>query len=425
MTSGSLAYSYHLPHLGYPHELAQSQETEPFWQQLDQVQEFSLPPHVYPTFGYTHYNYVYDPFGMHDFVPVFIGSNTANGKVITGETSNRRGRHQNHGLLKRFGRVSLFVGDEHGETHVGDPRVQDLIRFSKIIGAKFADKKEAKPEDQGEESDDEKLGFTVEVTPFNGTSRKVKLINSREKIWSTPPAWALAEVLSWMNDVRGIDRNSPLPQFCVEDIESYGLHDLVAVYAATIVLDLRPRAVLNTLRGCIIKDLAYRPATGEDFQYLHEHLPVGDIVLKKMIETFLMHGERNHYKQRNYKGEVTKVREYVNCCGHEEFRRLVIGTMDARNEERMERLKEGKDKGVVAGKGKGGRAQTVKGAGQTQVASGSSMPQAPTAKGEARQQTPPAPVHGDTAAGEETAVAGLTSPKDSAVESPPKVVATV
>lgn len=92
MTTGTAAYSYNLAQLGYPHYLAPPQQTEPFWDQFDHVREASVPPHNHPTFGYTHYNYVYDPFGMQNFVPVFIGSNTANGRVLKGDEVDKRSK---------------------------------------------------------------------------------------------------------------------------------------------------------------------------------------------------------------------------------------------------------------------------------------------------------------------------------------------
>lgn len=340
MTFSQAIYSYDPYQLGLPNHQAPPQSTEPFWYQYEQVEQYYRPPHLCPTYGYTHYNFIYDPFSMQDFVPVFIGSNTANGKVLTdGESATKRER----GRGKYSGdRINVYIGD----TVVDVAQVKDLVRFSRTIGAKFSNKQEGKEED----SSQEKLGFTVEVTRSNANTREIKLINDYSKIWTAPPAWAFVEVLGWMNDVRKLPHGHDLPQFGVKDIQHFNLHELVDVYAATIILDLRPKPIVTAFRGHIIRHLAYVPATAEDFQYLHEHLPVGDAVLKKMIDTFFMHGERFHYKQKQMRGEVPVIKEYVNSCGHAEFKELVIRTMEGRNKARLARQEAAKGNG--RGKGK-------------------------------------------------------------------------
>lgn len=244
----------------------------------------------------------------------------------------------------------------------------------------------------------EKLGFTVQITRAANGARTVKLVNSHSKIWAAPPIWAFSEVLAWMHDVHNLDRNVTLSQFTVPGIEDYTLHELVALYAATIILELRPAAVATNLRGRIIEHLAYLPVTGDDFQYLHEHLLVGDVVLRKMIETFFMHGERNHYRQKGLRGEVEKIQGYVNGCGHEEFNTLVIGMMESRNKARAAQV-EG-----FQGNGKSSKAETSKGvvvkkATASEAAEGQKET---TVKQDADLKAAPA------------------SPKDSALGTPPK-----
>lgn len=123
MNSGWLAYHYDLAQLGYPHEHAELQQTEPFWCQFNQVHQTFLPQHVYPTFGYTQFNYIYEPFNidiMQDFTPVFIGSNTANGKVLRNGEGNSRPRHRGNNGPKQLERVSVMIDD----TLIGDARLE-------------------------------------------------------------------------------------------------------------------------------------------------------------------------------------------------------------------------------------------------------------------------------------------------------------
>lgn len=191
----------------------------------------------------------------------------------------------------------------------------------------------------------EQLGFAVEVTRLPNGARSVKLVNTQSKIWEASPAWAFSEVLDWISGARNLNRNQSLPQLCAKDLEHWTLDELIDVYSATVVLDIRPGGAVATLRDHIIKRLAYLPISAGEFQYLHERLPIEDIVLRKMVETFFLHGERRHYNSKDMRVEVDKLAKYVNACCHDEFKALVIEVRGKRHAAALEGVK-----GKAAGK---------------------------------------------------------------------------
>lgn len=392
MNFGFAAYTYDLAQLGYPYSIAGEQQTETFWYQHDLVHQFSQPLHLNPTFGYTHYNYVYDPFTtMQDFAPIFIGSNTANGKILKGDEAKKSRKPRVDKLMKPAGKALLQIGD----IIVDNANVQELIRFSRSIGAKFTKAKEGQTVAAGPTE----LGFTVDVFRSADGYRTIKLTNDNFKIWSLPEAWAFAEILGWMYSVHHLPRSAELPPFRIENEGAWTLHELVDVYAASLILDVRPKAVMSVFRGIVIKRLAHIPATAQDFEYLHHRIPVGDVVLRKMVETFFVHGERNHYRHWRLRGEVTRIKEYVNGCGDEAFNDLVCRFQEVRMEERKAKLQEAREKGAAVkaqgqGKGKQGKEDGRVNGG---VAHGTS------------QETP--------AKSSGTVAAGSTSPRDSAIGS--------
>ena len=363
MTTGQQVYSYNLTPLEYHTQEAPAHETEPFWHQYDQVQQFALPPHRYPTYGYTHYNFVYDPFSMQDFAPVFIGSNTANGKILNGRQPQKPNQPRKpnqtrkNPLLKPFGSAQLFC--DNGLIDL--VQVKDLTRFSRSVGTEFSRARNEGNEEGHEASSGEDLGFNVEIGRTEDGFRKINLANSRSEIWVSPPSWAFQEVLHWMVSVRGFSREERLPDFTVEAIEEWGLDELVNVYTATLILGLRPRAAASSFRSHIITELYRYHTTAKDFQYVHEHLPVSDIVLKKMIEFYLIHGERGGYKHESLRGEEVAIQQYVNSCRHEEFKRLAVETQRKRDEAKlMERT--ARANGQTKKKGKGKQKATEAGA---------------------------------------------------------------
>lgn len=395
MHFGFPAYTYDPAQLGYPHDIAEQQDTEPFWYQHDLVHQFSQPLHLNPTFGYTHYNYIYDPFTtMQDFVPIFIGSNTANRKILKGDEAKKSKKPRVDKLMKLSGKALLQIGD----IVVGNANVQELIRFSRAVGAKFTKPKEGQTVAAGPTE----LGFTVDVFRSADGDRTVRFTNDYSKIWALPEAWAFAEILGWMYSMHHLPRSVELPHFRIENENAWTLHELVDVYAASLILDVRPKAVMSLFRGVVIRKLAHVPATAQDFEYLHHRIPVGDVVLRKMVETFFVHGERNHYRNWRLKGEVTRIKEYVNGCGDEAFNELVCRFQEGRMEDRKAKLQEAKERGVAVkgqgqGTGIGGKADgKVKGC----MAQGTA--QGTPAKGK----------------GKDTTAAGSASPKDSAMGSP-------
>lgn len=233
--------------------------------------------------------------------------------------------------------------------------------------------------------------------------RTLKLMNDHSSCWHSPPSWAFAEILHWMSQVSGYKRSDWLPPFEVEDLERYRLHEMVDVYAAALVLDIRPKPVINDWRGHIMQTLAYVPSTVADFRYLHEHLPLGDCVLKKMVERFFVHGDRGHYNKRASRGQVALITEYVNTCGDQGFKNLVCDVQD-RSGERKDALaaevESGGQRTAAAGQDKGKGRRKGKGKGKQNVPVGETA--RPTNTSQCAQRPAPAKAavgEGDGAAG--------------------------
>ena len=155
--------------------------------------------------------------------------------------------------------------------------LKELTRFSKVAAAAFP-----RPEPSEKPAN---------VGAAQSSKKQLDLHLNTFKL--QPPEDAFDLAFEWMDNAKLTPRGNPLPDYCVPQPESLGYERLVDSYAAAVVLDIRPapHKLRRTLLSCITEE---RP-TRATLKYVHEHLPINDVVMTRFITSYFEHRDKSEY----------------------------------------------------------------------------------------------------------------------------------
>jgi hypothetical protein len=354
--------------LGYPHEQASPQETEPFWQQHSEV---AYPQaRFYPALDlYTECPVycIYSP--NMDHVNVVIGSKSRYAHPATdAQTKPRRPRET----------VKIYLQDEF----VGEIALGTLVRFSKLAKATYprptqpkgdhesltdGDKGKAKvggeatPDSKSwaemvEQSDTEKVNksqdveakvaATPESSPQSSASYEQPI--PKNLVISVPGAWVqpnlsiAKHILTWMQQNRRARNDEALLPLTPVPLPNISLKVLIDTFTGVLAYDLAPFP--RELRHEILTRLTQQPIKVDQVRYLYEHLPIDDPILNRMVTSFFEHCEAEHYEQQEIDDVYEYIHEEVDDAGELERHFDRVKRSRARKQTRvsaMEKLREG------------------------------------------------------------------------------------
>ena len=377
--------------LGHPHEQAEPQLTEPFWQQYPSWTNPNQPinNHIYSTTFY------YPPVSTAamDSQTLYIGSNTKNGQKGSGSTNAVANRSFHKEVVKPKGKVDVFIDDEF----IREMPLGTLIRFSKAAAAAFPKPKPGKeaqnrgeadstPQDWAEDDEKEvnveQLTAQVEnlsanpqateasskgtepgaaiASPTANAVSSTKIPNQvldlkLDTLWRQPPVTAFNFAFEWMHLAKVARPGDTVLEYGVPRPVTLSLENMVDIYAAALCLDLRPFP--HRHRHALMGRVTDKRPLVADLTYVHEHLPINDPVMTRMISSFFHH--RDVYNSYS-KAELNLINEYVYNVDKALFNRFGdIGEHRKQNQEafrrqrredRMQQFAEGLETADVDGK---------------------------------------------------------------------------
>ena len=311
---------------------------------------------------------------------VYIGYKTANGHKIKEPRMIRTNKYQGDPLKKPWGLVTLYVDG----LNMFDVELKPLIRFSRTVATAFPKrnptketkeakdgvetkagaeaKDEAGPKDEAETkagaqakakagAEEGKKGastaaksreqaaprFAVEVfVDEQSKKRVVNITGVGREFWTVPDQHSFDVVYQWMLQAQRTPNGVKYADLKLSDEghnKGYTMRDLVDVHAAADVLGLHPRPAV--LRQQMLDHISNHSPQAEDIQYLHEHLPVQDSAITRMINTyFLRGGQKLGYTEETFDA----FGNYIDECGDrnlvKRYNALVAARRRARKHER-------------------------------------------------------------------------------------------
>ena len=324
MSQGYFNYQELDPRLfGYPQNQASLQPTQLFWQQYPRWTQPSQQ-----VYNYQHH------YPTHNIKPmesqtIFIGSNTKNGRILPPESMTVR----NNRFTPRP-KVDVYVNG----IFVRQMPLGTLVRFSKTAAAAFPkldtttkDKdKSAEVEtspacaDRGNDNVDveeltaevAKLGTGAQTPTAPNVVLQTQTNSSAQPLvkqldlylgtlWYQPTPQSIKFALQWMEEARTARHGEAVLIYGVPQPEALSLQNLVDTYAAALCLDLRPFPHKHR-HDIMTRMTDVRPML-PDVHYIHEHLPVDDPVMTRLITSFFQHKAKHSYAH----GEAEAIEDYV------------------------------------------------------------------------------------------------------------------
>jgi hypothetical protein len=376
-------FTYDPISFGYPHNIAEPQLTEPFWHQYpewansqQQVGDTSLyyQPIPYPLFNPAAMEHENEP------ATTYIGRNTVNGRIIKKVTSPQQGKRT---LAKSKGNFKVEVSSNG--TFIQQMPIKVLTRFSKVAAAAFprpelsdkpvngeingvgGDDKNGPTnwaDDEGKDVDVEKL--TADIAKLNtdsapkvnggaAQSSKKKLNLNLDTLYLQPPVKAFIFAFDWMHEVKKTAYGEPPLDYGGKHPEQFTLEELVEIYTAALVLDIRPNC--HKLRSALLSSITEQRPTLATLMYVHEHLPIDDVAMTRFITSYFEHREKREYTPT----ETAEIEDYVCTEDVELYERFkdIGNAREARAkvrrrriaEARMQRITEGNQNGAVKADG--------------------------------------------------------------------------
>ena len=359
--------------LGHPHEQAEPQDTEPFWQQAPEI----IYPHArfYPglnlyTEDHIYFYYVYS--SIMDTTNIVIGRNSRYARSASTTIAKP---------LRPREFVTVYLNDEW----VGEISLGVLCRFSKL--AKITYPKPPQSVQESKSTDGEQSEVKVVATPVGEKSDgetwadmaehsdadKAAAPKSVEEGWTTvtaqphgatapselpsypkslaigvPGVWVqpnlriAKHILNWMEQNKRSRNNEPLLPLTPAPLPEIPLHALVDTYTGVLAFDLTPFP--HDLRHEILTRLTQQPALASHIQYMYEHLPVKDPILSRMVTSFFEHDDAGHYSVAQRDAIFAYVHEGADDGGDLEvhFNRVKRSRgKKLKREDAMEKLREG------------------------------------------------------------------------------------
>lgn len=231
--------------------------------------------------------------------PVIIGSNTRNGRRTLATPVAIKPRDNpkpdpksyretvHYKMHKAMGMVEIQVGG----VVVSEVELKTLVRFSKAAALKFP-----KPPRLND----------INTNPANSDKRKVMNLDD-PRFWQFPSPDAIQHVLDWMRKASKTIRGGIPPDCVVPETSDAEFGFRCEVYAATLLLDIRPRPkeAVDQLK----RHITDTPPTLAMLQTVHELLPIDDVIMTRTITSYFEHVEPGDYKADP--AEDVKIQQYV------------------------------------------------------------------------------------------------------------------
>jgi hypothetical protein len=358
--------------LGHPHEQAEPQDTEPFWQQAPEI--------VYPcvrfypelnlyTEDHIYFYYVYS--SEMDTTNIVIGRNSRYARTPNTATANPKSQRPREfvavylednlvgelslGVLCRFSKLAKITfpkptqsTQENESTNGGqsEVKVDGTPVGEKADGETWADMAEHSDADKAAAKHVEEEWTTVTKTSHRATPSELSYPKSLAigvpGVWIQPRLTIAKHILNWMEQNKRSRNNEPLLPLTPAPLPKISLQALVDTYTGVLAYDLTPFP--HDLRHEILTRLTQQPTHAEQIQYLYEHLPVKDPILSRMVTSFFEHDDAGHYTVEQRDAIFAYVHEGADDGGDLEvhFNRVKRSRgKKMKREDAMEKLREG------------------------------------------------------------------------------------
>lgn len=198
------------------------------------------------------------------------------------------GTSEAKGLGAVDGKHSSWAEDD--EVEITDAELaQELSKLKKPSEA--GETNASKPKEEAEETKPSMPEHGVGAITSAKPQKQLKWIDFYyEDVIELPPLGAFKAVFGWMHYAKETNFHEPLPPYGVPDPDSFSLETLVNLYAASLCVNMRPRA--RVLLDIILKRLTNEPPNLEQAKHVHRHIPIGNSVMSRMITSFVQHAEK-------------------------------------------------------------------------------------------------------------------------------------
>jgi hypothetical protein len=310
--------------LGHPHEQAEPQDTEPFWQQAPEIvypyARFYSELNLY-TEDHIYFHYAYS--STMDTTNIIIGRNSryARPSRSTSVASAKPQRPREFvtvyleddfvgeislGVLVRFSKFAKITYPKPPQSTLESKSTNGGQSDVKVVGTPVREKSDGETwADMAEHSDadkaapKQKVEGQVTVTTPSHDATPSELPYPKSLAIGVPGAWVqprlsiVKHIITWMEQNKRSRNNEPLLPLTSAPLPEISLQALVDTYTGVLAYDLTPFP--HDLRHEILTRLTQQPAHAKQIQYLYEHLPVNDPILSRMVTSFYEHEDAGHY----------------------------------------------------------------------------------------------------------------------------------
>lgn len=325
-------YFDYLALLGHPHDIAEPQQTEPFWQQYpDQPNARNFYYELEDIYTATQLYYTYQA-NMSFEQPLIIGYGAGNRGVRDKKPERPR-------RTKEIAKVWL------GNEEVGEIGLSVLTRFSKYAKLAFPRAQPGPANDTkttpaikststaiiksgtrkssinwADDNDDEPFLPVSEKLEASKTTAKVTNGETPKEGTSAPasrpststtkdffvgvhsyiqPALAHVKyILSWMELNKGSLPGDALLPITPTPLPSLSDQNLLDTYVAVLAFNLTPFP--HALRHEILTRMSNVPVQLKQLQYTYDRLPEGDPIVNRLVTSILEHEEAKRYTEEEY-----------------------------------------------------------------------------------------------------------------------------
>lgn len=240
-----------------------------------------------------------------DTAPLVIGSGTKNGRRPVSKPPHYpqpKGEvylhmrhvvvgHKDLGTLVRFSKIVAlaFPKPSEGTVQVFEEGAQIMVTVEKNGTGKMPkiDRKVG-----------EVAGVFVPITTDDGERVLVlKLDDSR--FWNVPSERAVSIVFGWMDQVKQANGDAPLGVIACPELNKANFRLGCEVYAATLLLDIRPAAATSKIIEQLTKTITNTPPSLEMLMAVHETLPISNVLMDLTITSFFEHLETGNFDNSN------------------------------------------------------------------------------------------------------------------------------
>lgn len=263
-----------------------------------------------------------------DTETLVIGSNTRNGRVIKPESerprrANKKGDGRvdvyTNGVFIRQVPFKVLVRFSKATAEAFPKKTNEAKAASKVNATKSADKAKEKDSatDWADDNSDipevakelKKLNLNNNTSAGKSFTRpgKSSIDFKLDSIYIQPPTQAYEFAFSWMNIAKEAGHGDAVLNFGVSDPEHMSLEKMVDLYAVALILDLRPAP--HKHRFELLTKMTDQKPTLATLKYVHERLPVHDVVVTRFITSYFEHRDRPGHAYTD--AELQAIEDYV------------------------------------------------------------------------------------------------------------------